>query len=111
MDQEVDVGPFVVGEKPAPLLYQFQDADGNPLNLTGYTVKYVVKERDGALTTFNASLTDPVNGKVTYTWIGTEFPTPGTYLSRFWVGNSTNRFASWLIKFLVADPLGAVPNI
>jgi hypothetical protein len=106
------IGPFVVGEKPMTLLYQFQDSNGAPLNLTGYTAKIMIKERDGAALTRAAVLSGtPTDGTVTYAWQGDEFPTPGSYEARFWVGNLAQRFASVLIEFAVAVNLGAVPNI
>jgi BppU N-terminal domain len=107
----VRIGPFVIGEKPAPLEYQFQKSDGTPLPIAGYTVKFIYRERDGAATTANGTLTDGPNGKVTYTWTGSEFATPGHYQSEFWVGNGTNRFASILIEFDVRASVGDVPQI
>lgn len=108
----VTIGPYVVGEKPAPLQYTFQDSSGNALDLTGYTVKFTVRESLGSSSTYNGALSgSPTAGVVQYIWTGTEFPTPGHYRARFWVGNLTNRFASVLILFDVADAEGPVPAI
>jgi hypothetical protein len=106
-----NIGPFVTGERPMPLLYQYQDSNGAALTLTGYTVKFIVRERDGAPTTFNATLIDGPTGMVGYTWTGTEFPTPGNYLAEFWAGNTVQRFASWLVLFSVRAAVGLVPAI
>jgi len=106
------IGPFVCGEKPIPLIYQFQDSNGNAIDLTGYTVKFVYHEQFGAAVTQNAVLVNPAtNGQVQYTWQGTEFPTPGHYRARFWAGNNAQRFASVLITFDVGDSEGPVPQI
>lgn len=108
----VTTGPFVVGEIPAPLVYQYLDDAGAPIDLTGYTAKFVYRERDGAPTTGNATVSDAPNGKVQYVWTGTEFPTPGHYRAEFWAGNGgVNKFASVLITFDVRNPVGTVPNV
>jgi hypothetical protein len=100
----LSIGPYVVGEIPAALEYQFLDAGGNPLNLTGYTAKFQWGRRDATATfvdavTVNAVVTDGPNGKITRNWDGTEFLIQGDYAGMFWVGNGTNRFASLLIEW------------
>jgi hypothetical protein len=109
----IAIGPFVVGEKPAPLLYTFEDSNGVVIDLTGYTAKYFVKERDSGITpaALAATVPVPLQGQVQYSWVGSEFPTPGHYLSEFWVGNLTQRWCSILIEFDVRWSLGVVPNI
>jgi hypothetical protein len=109
----VQIGTYTVGEKPVPLVYQFQDSNGIAIDLTGYTVKFEVRESLGAAPTIlNATLVAPAtNGSVQYVWTGTEFPTPGHYRARFWVGNASQRFSSVLITFDVADAEGPVPVI
>jgi len=109
----VSIGPYVVGEKPVPLTYAFQDSTGTALDLTGYTVKFVLRESlSGAVATYGATLNVPTTtGIAQYVWTGSEFPTPGHYRCRFWAGNTTQRFASVLITFDVADSEGPVPSI
>lgn len=107
----VQIGPYVMGEKPAPLTYQYLDSSGAPINLTGYTAKFSYQEHDGTPTVANASVSDPSNGKVTYTFTGSEFATAGRYRAEFWAGNLTNRFASVDITFDVAVSVGAAPSI
>jgi hypothetical protein len=107
------IGPFVVGEKPAPILYQFLDEDGAALPITGYAAKFSCREQWGLVTKDGAAATlvsGPL-GKVEYDWDGTEFPVPGHYLAELWVGNGTNRFASVLIKFDARSPVASVPAI
>jgi BppU N-terminal domain len=107
----VQAGPYVVGEKPPPLQYTFLDSNGVPIDLSGYTAKFVVHEQFGPATTFNASVTDPSNGVVQYTWTAAEFPTSGSYFSEFWTGNGSVRYASILIKFDVRTAVGPVPSV
>jgi hypothetical protein len=103
--------PFVIGEKPSPLEYQFLDALGAAINLTGFTAKFNYQEQYGAATSANATVSDAVNGKVTYVWTGAEFTTAGRYTAYFWAGNGTNRYASVKVEFTVALPVGPTPNI
>ena len=107
----IQVGPYVVGEKPPPLEYTFLDAAGAAINLTGYTAKFHVQRTDAAALVFNATVSDPTGGKVTYTWAGTEFATPGSYWAEAWVGNSVNRFASLRLEFTVRASIGTAPSI
>lgn len=111
-DDTVNLGLFVTGEKPSGLEYQFLDSNNNPIDIsTGYTAKFVYREQDGAPTTATAAITNGVQGKVGYTWTGTEMLTPGSYLGEFWVGNLAQRYTSWLIKWRVRTPVGPIPNI
>jgi hypothetical protein len=111
MSDSVAAGPYVVGEKPPPLTYQFLDSTGLAINLTGFTAKFVVKEKYGTATTYNATVSTPATGITTYTWAGTEFLTPGSYQAEMWVGNGVTRYDSILIKFDVRGAIGAVPAI
>lgn len=106
------IGPYVVGEIPSPLEYTFLEADGSPMDLTGYTAKYVVRPVDSDISvSYTASVTNPANGEVTYTWDGTELSEPGLHWSEFWVGNSVNRYASLRLEYSVRASVGAVPLI
>lgn len=107
----VSTGPYVQGEKPPPLVYQFLDSAGAPIDITGYAAGFTIQEADGLAASYSASVTDPVNGKITYTWTGTEWPTSGHYRATVWCGNGTNRLASIMIKFDVRAPVGTVPGI
>lgn len=110
----LEIGPYVVGEIPPPLEYTFLDFNGVVINLTGYTVRFQRAEILGAFTnavTVNANLTDPVNGRVTYTWTAADFSSPGRYGGMFFVGNGTNRYASWLITWTTCASVDTPPAI
>lgn len=108
----VCIGPFVTGEKPNTLSYQFLNADGTVINLAGFTARYVFREGRGFAIERAADIPSPANGTVVYAWQGDEFATPGHYVSEFWVGNSgTLKYASVLILFDVRSPVGAVPSV
>lgn len=94
------IGPFVCGEKIPALQYQYLDPNNVPINLTGFTVRFAIREyNDLAATAVNASLADALNGVVSYSWTGSEIPTPGHYVCEFWAGNGTVRYASARIEF------------
>jgi hypothetical protein len=103
--------PFVIGEKPSPLDYRFLDANGTPINITGFTVKFNYQEHDGVAVSANGSVADGPDGKARYIFTGNEFTTAGHYRAEFWAGNATNRYASVEINFDVSVPVGPVPSI
>lgn len=108
---KIDLGPYVVGEKPPPLEYTFQNSAGAAINLTGYTAKFKYQRTDDSATEANATVSDAVAGKVTYTWTGPEFATPGDYWAEVWVGNGTNRYASLRLEYTVRAGVGSTPSI
>jgi hypothetical protein len=103
--------PYVIGEKPSPLVYQFLDGAGAVINITGFTAKFNYTERDGAAVTANATILDGPNGKAQYTFTGAEFATAGRYRAAFIVGNGTNRYESVEINFDVSIGVGVMPSI
>jgi BppU N-terminal domain len=114
MTQVDRIDDLKVGEIPNPLVYTFLDSNGNPLNISGYTAKANFAERSGGVSVSGATVavTDPVNGKVTYTFTGNEFPTAGHWQIELWVGNAgTRRFASVQIDVDVHWAIGPVPAI
>lgn len=110
-DTRVVIGPFVAGEKPDPLTYTFLDDNGAAINLTGFTAKLNIREKWGSAVQYNATVSAPESGKVTYAWTGAEFPTAGRYYVEMWVGNNTLRYDSLLIEITVRAPVGPVPSI
>lgn len=109
--ESIDLGEFIVGEKPAPLTYQFLTAAGTAINITGWDAVFTVREKWGTAQELTANVTAGPAGKVTRTWDGTEFPTPGEYEAVFWVGNGTNRFASTPIAWVARASVGSIPAI
>lgn len=110
----VEIGPYVVGEIPIPLEYQFLDASGTPINLTGFVARFQRAEINGGFAspvTVNATVSDAVNGKVTHTWTTADFPYPGRFGGMFFVGNGTNRYASWLITWTTCASVDVPPSI
>ena len=90
----IDVGRFTTGERPAPLVYTFQDAAGTPIDLTGFSASFVSSDLTGT-----AVITDPAAGEVTHDWVDADM-TVGLHKARVWVGNGSNRYASDLLVWL-----------
>lgn len=111
MADTLSIGEHTVGEKPAPLVYQFLDSAGAPIDLTGYTAAFHYQRSDGTASTGLATVTDPSNGKVTHVWTGAELSTPGMWWCEFWVGNTTNKLASKRLEALVRASVGTAPAI
>jgi hypothetical protein len=108
----VVIGPYVVGGKPPPLVYQFLDSSGVAIDLTGYTAVFNFRSVDsGVATAGAATITAPLTGHVTHTWTGAEFPTSGDHWAEFWVGNTVQLFCSLLLKYNVRAAVGPVPAI
>lgn len=107
----VTIGPYVRGEKQPPVVYQFRDANGVSIDLTGYAVSFTVATPSGVATSYTGTLYAPASGQVSYAWTGTEWPEAGTYTAEFWAGNGTVRYASIRIVFAVREPVGGVPQI
>lgn len=113
----INLGSFSVGEVPAPLEYQYLNATGVPIDLTGYSV---VRFQWGywmggtpftSVVVHNATVSDALAGKVTYVWQGDEFALPGRHAGQFFVNNSVNQFASLLLEWDVCSVPGAPPIV
>jgi hypothetical protein len=110
----VDLGSFVVGEVPPPLEYQFLDADGAAIDLTGFTVvtfqwASLVQGQFVDPVVETGTVTDAVNGEVTYVWDGDEFAAPGEHAGMFFVNDGTTQYASVLITWQVCLAVGTAP--
>lgn len=112
----VDLGSFVVGEVPPPLEYQFLDADGVVINLTGFTTvtfqwAHYVQGQFVDPVTETGTVSDAAQGKVTYVWDGDEFAEPGEHVGIFYVNNGTVQYASILITWHVCLTIGTPPVV
>lgn len=112
----VNLGSFVTGEVPLPLEYQFLDADGQPIDLTGFDVatfqwgEYVRGGFANAVTE-SALISAPSTGHVTYAWDGGELDAPGDYAAVFFVNDGTTQYASILITWSVCLSVGVPPTL
>jgi hypothetical protein len=112
----VELGSFVIGELPLPLDYQFLDADGVPIDLTGFSVVLFqwgtyVRGQFVDPVSETAIVGDAPTGVVTYAWDGDEFLTTGPHAGQFWVNDGTTQYASLLITWQVCASVGAAPTV
>jgi len=111
----IEIGPYVVGEIPIPLEYQYVDSTGVPINLAGFTARFQRGEVNGGgfdnAVTVNATISDAATGRVTYDWDPADFPHAGRFGGMFFVGNGTNRYASWLILWTTCASVDVPPAI
>lgn len=112
----VELGSYVVGEVPPPLEYQFLDANGIAIDLTGFGTAtfqwspYVQGQyTDPHVET--ATVSTPDEGRVTYAWDGTEFQSPGEYAAVFFVNDGSVQYASILIFWHVCLAVGTPPAV
>lgn len=109
---DLQLGPYTQGEVADPVEVQFVDNDGNPINITGYAVRFVYRERAAtAATEKTGALIDAAVGKAGYTWVAADLATAGDYEAHLWVGNGTRRYASKRIHYRIHSNLGTTPTI
>jgi hypothetical protein len=87
------IGPYTSGERPEPLEYSFLDADGAPVNLTGFTATFRLSINGQPGSSNAASVTTPLEGTVTYTWAADDL-TAGALRAEFVATNGTNTYIS-----------------
>ena len=116
--RKINLGVYAAGEIPAPLIHVYKDNQKVVIPITGWTLKgFRITGPDGAATLGEGSytITDGVNGEVTYVWISDDMQTIGAYSGVMWVQNAptspTIRLASDLFVWEVYDAPGATPPI
>lgn len=103
----LNIGPYTAGEIPAPLSYEFQDANGAPLAISGWTAVFAVRKPDGSTVTLPATIS---GSSAVHVWADTDLSVAGTYQGEFWVGDGTNRYASRRFVWTVRDAI-LIPSI
>jgi hypothetical protein len=112
----IQLGSFVVGEVPPPLVFQFVDANDDPIDLTGFTTatfqwSEVIRGQFVSPVIETAIVTIPATGVVTYTWDGDEFDVTGSYAGIFFVNDGTTQYASSTIEWHVCQSIGTPPIV
>lgn len=65
------IGPYVQGEIPEPLEYQYLDDAGDPIDLNGFTATFTLETPQGQAS-LPAAVATPAEGKVRHTWLAGE---------------------------------------
>lgn len=95
---------YAKDEIPEGLEYQYLDAAGDPIDLTGFSATGVLTDEAGTETARAASVSDAANGKATWTWNDGDLDTAGRYRLMMWVNSATTaRYASEEITVTVVD--------
>lgn len=90
----ITIGSYVAGEVPEPLEYSFLDADGDPLDLTGFTVTFRLSFDGAAGVESSADLSaTPTDGTVTYAWAAGDL-VAGALGAEFEATDGTNTYIS-----------------
>ena len=106
----VDIGPHIAGEIIVPLTFTYRDADGDPIVLTGYTVRVSYRVNRGTQVLRNGALgTGP--GEVVYTWVAADLTTAGLMEGEIIAGNGLNRLAQRFRLPILAPLGGTLPAI
>lgn len=100
-----DTSPFI--------RIQCQDDGGNPVDLSGATAKFLMREVDSDTTKVDsaATITDAANGKVQYEWSSSDTDTAGDFEAEFEItyGDSTVETfpnADSYIEVKISDDIG-----
>ncbi len=111
-DDFSELGAYKAGEIPEPWRYTFADSDGNPIDISGYTVKLTYQLDGGTQVVQNAVLIDGPTGVVEYVWVAADTATAGVMDGEMWVGNGgTRRYAASFSMTIKPTRGGPAPNI
>lgn len=117
MSKDIEnLGSYFVGEIPLSLTYQFLSIADEPIDLTGFTTStfhwgYLIQGQIVASTTKIATINNPTDGEVIYSWNGDEFSAPGTHAGVFYVNDGTTQYASLMLIWQVCIGVGTPPVV
>lgn len=107
------LGPYLVSEVPEPWVHDWDDADGAPLDLTGFTAKLTYKVgSSGTQVSRDATLVSAPDGRVGMAWIAADFATAGWMRGELTVGNGgSQRYAQTFVCKVRAPEGGPLPAV
>lgn len=92
---------FVLAEddRDAAIIRTITDEDGNPEDVSGATITFLMEAPDGTEVIRDAAntsfVTDGTDGQIQYSWGETDTATPGSYRARFIIDKTTGRQETW----------------
>lgn len=112
MSLTTTLGPYTAGEIPEPWQHTFTDADGQAIDLTGYSVRLAYRLDGGDQVVRVGSLVSSgAGGVVLYAWVAADLATDGRMEGEMWVGNGTNRYARSFEMTIDPPRGGTAPSI
>jgi hypothetical protein len=122
----IPIGPYTVGEIPAPIVVTFRDSLSAALDLSNgaWVGRWIYRQHapgasgdfqllEPAAITQLASVdhgTGATKGQVTYIWVAADLSIAGNFEGEMWIGNGINRYASERFTWTVR-PAISVPSI
>lgn len=95
-----------------PFIYTFQDADGNAVDLTGFSSTITWKKWSDASTgSFAATAVGDAAGTVTFSVPAAVTASADTVDLMVWAGDGTTRYDGKTWRLVVSDPPGTAPSI
>lgn len=114
IDQQL-IGPYAVGEKPAPLQITIKDSNSTVIDLTGFTASFEITRLDGTdpsgLGGGTTTIPDESNGITQYAFSADDFSAEGHYRGVMWVGDGSVRYSSEWFEWFVRDSGTDTPDI
>src|SRR5215471_13119077 len=92
---DLDLPPYVQNDTQPAVTCSLYDGNGNPINLTGYTVNIeLVDERSGRTITGTCTIVNAASGQVSWKPLAADTATPGKFVGRFRVTQSAGNYLS-----------------
>jgi|GEM_PF-6931569 len=102
---------LMAGEIPEPIEHTFLDADGDAIDLSGYSASATWEHRGTGGTGSLTCTSGDSSGTIAATVTAAAVATAGVVDVVVWAGNGVNRFASPIWRLLIADPPSTAPAI
>lgn len=71
------LGPYVGGERPEPWVHTFEDANGDPINISGWSVNVTWRVNGGDQVERAGSVVSGAAGTARHTWAAGDLDTAG----------------------------------
>lgn len=98
-----DLGVYALGEDPEDLQVTMKGADGNPLDLSAFSLGVAIEAIEGtpAANLGGGSVSENSGGLATYNWHVDDFAAVGTFRLQIWGTDGTNTIASEVFQYAV----------
>ena len=97
----ISLGTYKFGEVPLDLLYTFEESDGTPIDLSGFTVKANTTSPAQVSADYNGSLSTAVAGIVAVPWAAAMTGEVGPWSMHIWASNGSTKLVSATLLYNV----------